>query len=562
MLQIRFPDFLYAIGAKQNVKCPAQSRAQCGANGISLRGRLNGPFGGHPKKRSGRQVSGSVFDQSPGGDSRSVMPAWGDRGAKGLAMRQLTGLDAAFLAIDSPTVYGHVGSMLLLDPPLRGGPLTLQRLTELVESRLHLAPPFRWRLVEVPFGLDQPYWIEDPHFDIEFHVRELALPAPGDSHQLATQAARLHARPLDRRRPLWEMYLIHGLEGGRQAMYTKVHHAAIDGVSGNDLLVALLDTSPEPGEAATVDRWRPDAEPGGLQLLARSALSATLRPIRLVRLSAELMRSLPALATSPTRPRLPVIDRLLSRRGGDVVLSAPPLVAPHTPFNKTVGPHRRWAFGSLALEEVKEIKNAGAVTVNDVVLALSAGALRTWLREHDALPTGPLLAAVPVSIRTEQEKTTQGNRVSSVIVPLPTHVSDPGERLRAVHEAMRVAKKQFDAMPADLLTDIAQFSMPALANQASRLAHRLRLLERIPPFNLFISNVPGPTVDLYLCGARLDAVYPLSAIADGQGLNITVLGSRGKLNFGILADRELVPDVEAVMDALVDELALLRKAVS
>ncbi|MFZ0833685.1 MAG: wax ester/triacylglycerol synthase family O-acyltransferase [Mycobacterium sp.] len=477
-------------------------------------------------------------------------------------MRQLTGLDAAFLAIDSPTVYGHVGSMSVLDPSTASRALTLKRLTELVASRLHLAPPFRWRLAEVPFGLDQPYWIEDPQFDIGFHVRELALPPPGDDSQLAAQAVRLHARPLDRRRPLWEMYLIHGLEGGRQAVYAKIHHAAIDGVSGNDLLVSLLDTSAEPGPTATAPPWRPDTEPSAVQLLARSALSATRQPLRFARVSAELLRSLPALAKSPARPRLPVVDRVLPHGSHEAVLDAPPLVAPHTPFNKTVGPHRRWAFGTLPLPEVKEIKNAAAVTVNDVVLALCAGALRNWLSRHDALPTGPLLVAVPVSIRTEQEKAAEGNRVSSVIVPLPTQLSDPGERLQSVHEAMRAAKEQFDAMPADLLTDIAQFSMPALANQASRLAHRLRLLERVPPFNLFISNVPGPTVDLYMCGARLEAAYPLSAIADGQGLNITVLGSRGKLNFGILADRELVPDVELIMSSLVDELALLRTAVN
>src|SRR6516165_9408542 len=172
----------------------------------------------------------------------------------GGAMQQLTGLDAAFLALDSATAYGHVGSVSVLDPPAGGQALSLERLTELIESRLHLVPPFRRRLVEVPFGLDQPYWIEDPDFDIEFHVRELALPAPGDDRQLAVQAARLHARPLDRRRPLWETYLIHGLEGGRQALYTKVHHAAIDGVSGNDLLAALMDTSPQPPEADETDR--------------------------------------------------------------------------------------------------------------------------------------------------------------------------------------------------------------------------------------------------------------------------------------------------------------------
>ena len=177
-------------------------------------------------------------------------------------MQQLSGLDAAFLTLDSPTAYGHVGSVCILDPPQGGEALTLDRLTELVESRLHLVPPFRRRLAEVPLGLDQPYWIEDPDFDIEFHVRELALPAPGDDQQLATQAARLHARPLDRRRPLWELYLIQGLEGGRYALYTKVHHAAIDGVSGNDLLVALLDVSPQPGDVGEPPPWRPEAEPG------------------------------------------------------------------------------------------------------------------------------------------------------------------------------------------------------------------------------------------------------------------------------------------------------------
>jgi len=475
-------------------------------------------------------------------------------------MQQLTGLDAAFLALDSPTAYGHVGSVSILDPPEDGEVLTLERLTELIESRLQLVPPFRRRLVEVPFGLDQPYWIEDPDFDIEFHVRELALPAPGDDRQLAVQAARLHARPLDRRRPLWETYLIHGLHGGRQAVYVKVHHAAIDGVSGNDLLAALMDTSPQPREAGEPDTWRPEAAPGAAQLLARSAVSLAINPVRAARVSAGIVRSLPALVSSPARPWLPLIDRFVLRRGRGVVLSAPPLIAPATPFNKNIGPHRRWAFTSVALAEVKAIKNAAGVSVNDVVMALCAGALRTWLQKHGALPEEPLVAAVPVSIRTEEQKGTHGNRVSAVITPLPTHLADPADRLNAVHEAMRAAKEQHNALPAELLTDIAQFSMPALANQASRLATRLRLLERVPPFNLIISNVPGPTVDLYLCGARLDGVYPLSAIADGQGLNLTVLGSNGKLNFGALADRELVPDVDLIVDALKDEIAALSAA--
>ena len=348
--------------------------------------------------------------------------------------------------------------------------------------------------------------------------------APGDDRQLAVQAARLHARPLDRRRPLWETYLIHGLQRGRQAVYVKVHHAAIDGVSGNDLLAALMDTSPEPRDVGEPPAWRPQVEPGAVQLLARSAASRATKPVRAARVSAGIVRSLPALVSSPARPWLPLIDRFLLRRDRGVVLSAPPLIAPATPFNKNIGPHRRWAFTSIPLADVKSIKNAAGVTVNDVVMALCAGALRVWLQKHDALPEGPLVAAVPVSIRTEEQKGTHGNRVSAVITPLPTHLADPAGRLAAVHEAMGAAKDQHNALPADLLTDIAQFSMPALANQANRLATRLRLLQRIPPFNLIISNVPGPTVDLYLGGARLEGVYPLSAIADGQGLNLTGLG--------------------------------------
>ena len=475
-------------------------------------------------------------------------------------MQQLTGLDAAFLALDSPTAYGHVGSVSILRPPAGGEGLTLDRLTGLIESRLPLVPLFRRRLVEVPFGLDQQYWIEDPDFDIEFHVRGLALPAPGDDHQLAVQAARLHARPLDRRRPLWETYLIHGLQRGRQAIYVKVHHAAIDGVSGNDLLAALMDTSPVPREEDEPDTWHPEAAPGAAQLLARSAVSLATNPIRAARVSADIVRSLPTLVSSPARPWLPFIDRFLLRRNRGVLLSAPPLIAPATPFNKNIGPHRRWSFTRIELAEVKAVKNAASVTVNDVVMALCAGALRTWLQKHDALPEGPLVAAVPVSIRTEEQKGTHGNRVSSVIASLPTHLADPAARLAAVHEAIRAAKEQHDALPAELLTDIAQFSMPALANQANRLATRLRLVERVPPFNLIISNVPGPTVDLYLAGAHLDGVYPLSAIADGQGLNLTVLGSNGKLNFGALADRDLVPDVDLIIDALKDEIGELSAA--
>jgi diacylglycerol O-acyltransferase len=452
-------------------------------------------------------------------------------------VQQLTGLDAAFLAMETSSVYGHVGSVCVLDPSTAPEPLTLERL-------------------------QQPYWIEDPDFDIEFHVRELALPAPGDDRQLADQAARLHARPLDRRRPLWELYLISGLSGGRMAVYSKVHHAAIDGVSGNDILAAVLDLTPEGRELGEIPPWECDAVPGPVPLLARSVMSLAGHPVRAAKLTAGVARSLPGLAVSPARPRIPVVDRLLPRRGASAVLSQTGLRAPRTPFNRAISPHRRWAFCTVPLADVKAVKNSAGATVNDVVMALCAGALRRWLADHEALPSGPLVAAVPVSVRTEAQRGTGGNRVSTMTAPLPTHVADPGERLAICHESMRTAKEQHGALPADLLSDVTQFAMPALAGQAARVAARLRLVEWLSPFNLIISNVPGPNVPLYYAGARLLAYYPLSAIADGQGLNITVMSYEDGMHFGLIADRELVPDLDRLAGYLVDELDELKKSVA
>ena len=472
-------------------------------------------------------------------------------------MQQLTGLDAAFLAMETRTVFGHVGSVCIVDPSTAPEPFTLERFTRVVESRLPLVPLLRRRLVEVPLGLDQPYWIEDPDFDIEFHVRELALPAPGNDRQLAEQAARLHARPLDRSRPLWEIYLIFGLRGGRAAIYSKVHHAAIDGVSGNDILAALLDLSPEGRTLPDPPPRRTEQQPAAVELLARSAVSLTRHPMRAARLSVDLLRSAPALVASPAWPRLPLVDRLLGRDGEEAILSRPGLRAPPTPFNRSITQHRRWSFCDLPLSEVKRVKNALGVTVNDVVMALCAGALRRWLIDHEALPDGPLIAAVPVSVRTEEQQGTHGNRVSVMLAVLPTHLADPRDRLRAVHEAMRAAKEQHEALPADLLADVTQFAMPALAGQAARMAARLRLVERASLFNVIISNVPGPNVPLYYAGAELLAYYPLSAIVDGQGLNITAMSYRDSLFFGVIACRELVPDVDRLTAYLEEELRVL-----
>ncbi len=471
-------------------------------------------------------------------------------------MRQLSGLDAAFLAMETRTVFGHVGSVCVVDPSTAPEPVTLERFTGVVESRLPLVPLLRRRLVGVPLGLDQPYWIDDAGFDIEFHVRELALPAPGSDRQLAGQAARLHARPLDRSRPLWELYLIFGLQGGRAAIYSKVHHAAIDGVSGNDILAALLDLAPSGRALPDPPPRRPERPPGAAELLARSAVSLARHPFRAARLSAGLLRSAPALAAGPAWPGLPLAARLLGR-DGEAILPPPGLRAPRTPFNRSITQHRRWGFCGLPLPEVKRVKDALGVTVNDVVLALCAGALRRWLADHDALPDGPLIAAVPVSVRTTEHKATHGNRVSVMLAVLPTQLADPRDRLRVVHQAMRAAKEQHGALPADLLADVTQFAMPALAGQAARMAARLRLVERASLFNLVVSNVPGPDVALYYAGAELLGYYPMSAVTDGQGLNITAMSYRDTLFFGVIACRELVPDVDRLTASLEEELRLL-----
>ena len=476
----------------------------------------------------------------------------------GAGVEQLTGLDAAFLAMESPNVYGHIGSVTVLEPQEGLARLDRQRLTALIACRLHLLKPFRRRLVPVPFGLDQPYWIEDPDFDLDYHVREIALPAPGDEVQLAEQAARLHSRPLDRTRPLWEVYLIHGLTGGRQAMYIKIHHAAIDGVSGGDVYATLLDTTPTAVELdAPAGEWTAETPPHPAALLARSAGTLARQPLRAARLAYGLAGSLTGLATSPARPRLPVIDDLLRR--DDVVLPGPFLRAPATPFNKPISAHRRWSFFTVELDQVKQVKNAAGATVNDVVMALVTGGLRTYLLHHDALPGEPLVAAVPVSLRTDGAGGT-GNKVSAMLAALPTHAAEPAERLRLCTQAMAAAKQQHGALPASLLSDVTAFAMPALAGQAARLAARVRLLERINPFNLFVSNVPGPNRPLYLAGARVVGYYPLSALTDGQGLNVTVCSLDGGLHFGLISDRELVPDLDLLGRAIADELPALLAA--
>jgi diacylglycerol O-acyltransferase len=472
-------------------------------------------------------------------------------------MQQLTGLDASFLALETSTSTGHVGGVCVLDPSDAPRPLDLGALTELLGQRLPLVPVMRRRLLEVPLGLDQPYWIDDPDFDLEYHVREIALPRPGSEAQLCDQVARLHARPLDRRRPLWEFYLITGLAKGRVAVYSKIHHAAIDGASGAELLTVLLDLSPDGRELPPDKPFRPASPPSRVTLAARAAARLAWRPVQTVRLAGELVRVMPTLAPAVS----PILGGLLGlNRGDGAVIPGTPGRAPATPFNRPITAHRRVAFRSIDLDRVKTVKNAFGVSVNDVVMAMSAGALRRWLIEHDALPDAPLVSMIPVSVRDDSTKGKLGNRVSAMLAVLPTHLADPAERLGVVHEATKIAKSQQASIPQGLVDNISDFAPPALVARAARVVFATGLLHRLPAFNVTISNVPGPNVPVYLGGARLLANYPVSVITDGQGLNITLVGYLGQLHFGLIACRELVPDIDRLAGYLVDELVLLEKA--
>jgi len=486
-------------------------------------------------------------------------------------MQQLSSLDAQFLHIESPTTTGHVGGLLLLDPAeAPDGDLTLERLREVLEPRLHLAPLLRQRLVSVPLGLARPYWVDDPDFDIEFHLREISLPQPGDDAQLSEQVSRIHARPLDRARPLWEMYLISGVQGGRQALYSKVHHAAIDGVSGAEILAVIVDTTVEPRlEEPPAEYWDPAPLPSPVALFQRGVEAAVRQPGETLR---TLPRALPYFADLPFVSMLPGVktasqiasslaSMAVSGTSEVEVVSRRIPVAPATPINGRITAHRRFAFGSLALDDIKTVKDAFGLTVNDVVMALCAGALRRWLLDHDGLPDQPVVVAVPVSIRTHEHEG-PGNQVSMMLAELPTHLAGPTERLAEVQESMTAAKEQFEALPATILQDLTAAIPTVWASLAARAVFRV-VAAGAPPFNLFVSNVPGPQMPLYVGGARIVGVYPASAITDFTGaLSITVFSYDGSLDVGLIACRELVPDVWNLIDYLREELGELLELVA
>lgn len=462
-------------------------------------------------------------------------------------MKPLSGLDASFLALETASSPMHVSAVCIATPSGDGPAPTFEQFRQLVADRLHLAPPWRRRMVEVPFGLHHPLWIEDPDFDLDFHVRRAALPAPGGRTELAQFAADFHATPLDRKRPLWQLAVVEGLEGGRVAIIGKTHHAAIDGVSGAEILVNLLDLSPEIQHHQPDTEWEAESVPSDVELVAYALRSLAGQPMAALRTT---------LRTAEVA--LNLINR---NRQLDVEPPPSPFDAPRTSLNTPITPHRRFVMVDISLGDVKTVKNAFGCTVNDVVVALCSGALRRHFQARHETIDADLVAMVPISVRTENEKGAMGNKVSGMLTSLATTIDDPIERLEAIVAGTRQGKEQDKAIGAEFLTDWTEFMAPAVAGLAARLYCTLWAADTMrPPFNVVISNVPGPGIPLYSCGAQLEAMYPMGPIIDGMALNITIFSYRTSIHFGLVACRESVPDIDGMGEHLQDSLDELLKA--
>ncbi len=457
-------------------------------------------------------------------------------------MQQLSGLDAAFVYIETGNMPMHVGSLAIYDPSTApGGHLGFKDILHYFEARLHTGRVFRERLAEVPLGLDHPYWIEDPDFNLEFHVRHIALPKPGDWRQLCIQTARLHARPLDTSRPLWEAWVIEGLDSvpgvppGSFALVTKFHHAAVDGISASDIAAAFHDVSPVATVSPPAEPWRPDRIPSAIELLSRSAVNTVRQPLALTKFAA---RSLPAAAK--------LAKRLATREVGLT------LKVPRTRFNDPVSAHRVFDARTFALEEIREIKtHVPGATVNDVVVSFCGGALRKYLESKGELPDESLVAMAPVSTRPESRRGSAGNLVTTMSLPVGSDIEDPLERLRAVHAASQRAKKLTGTIGPSVAVDAAQFLPSTTTAMLARAYARYNLASHLPPlYNTVITNVPGVQVPLYSMGSRMVASFGLGPVAHGLGLFQPVIGYNGTVTVSAISCREMMPDPSFYCDCL------------
>ncbi len=452
---------------------------------------------------------------------------------------RLTGLDSSFLHLEGDATHMHVAGCMVF----HGQAPAYDELVDQILSRLHLVPRYRQRLAFVPLNQGRPVWVDDPHFNVAFHVRHTALPSPGGEDQLKRLCGRIFSQALDRSRPLWEIWLVEGLAEDRFALLSKTHHALVDGISGVDIATVLFDASPDPVPVAPPDHeWIPRPLPTGAQLLAEALLERATIPT-------EIARGVRATLRGPQQ----VASRIGRAVGGIGALArVATAIAPDSPLNVRIGPHRRftWVRGDLA--QFKAVKNALGGTVNDVVLASVAGALRGYLQIHGEVGEDTVLRAmVPVSVRADVERGALGNRVAAMWAPLPIGLEDPVQRLLTISREMDGIKDSGQAVGAQVLTELTGFAPPTILAQAARLQARQRM------FNLVVTNVPGPQMPLYLLGRQLEGMFPMVPLAANQALGIAIMSYNGQLNFGLNADYDALPDLEALADELrasIDEL--------
>jgi WS/DGAT/MGAT family acyltransferase len=454
---------------------------------------------------------------------------------------RLTSIDASFLTNESSASHMHVGAVMIFEGP----PPKYEDFVEHVRSRLHLVPRFRQKLAFPPIETGRPFWVDDPNFNLEYHVRHSALPEPGSEEQLRNIAGRLFSQQLDRSKPLWEVWLIQGLERKRFAIITKTHHALVDGVSGVDIATVLFDVKPVPELTESDDGWVPHPVPSRAVLAAKGMEGAATLPLKLAR---RMTRA----ATHP-RPAMHRAREAVEGIGEIAWAFADP--APETPLNVEIGSHRRYTWVRCELEDFKAIKNALGGTVNDVVLTVVSGALRAWLEERGVKTEGlELRAQVPVSTRAQDEHGKLGNRISTMRGPLPVYVEDPVQRLQIVREAMEGLKQSKQALGAEVITRFNDFAPPTLLAQASRINFSTRL------FNLIVTNVPGPQIPLYVLGRELQDCFPVAFLPPNQALAVAIMSYNGGIDFGLLADFDSMEDVEFIAEAISDSLAELLEA--
>jgi diacylglycerol O-acyltransferase len=468
-------------------------------------------------------------------------------------MQPMEGLDAAFLSLETPTTPLHVGIVLILDAPegtrsLFSPSTRFAQIRRVISQRLHLVPPLRQRALRVPLGLHHPVWVDDPDFELDDHLSRASVPSPGGRAEIDAFVASVMSRPLDPDRPLWEMYVVEGLDSGRTALIAKVHHAILDGVSGASILPAFLDLTPRSRVAPlSPERWDPQPLPGSAQMLRYAATSL---PHQSARVFSALDSGVEVVAD------LGQHNRELATRGE----SSPPgfFSSPRTSMNGAVSNRKRFSTLTIPLDDAKLVRRAFGGTVNDVILAGVAGGLSRLLAGRGEVPDKPLVAMVPVSTRSEGDVEGLGNQISAMLVSLATDVDDPVLRLQAIARSTRVAKEQEKLHRGRLLGELAQIAAPGLVSRVARAVAGTKLFDRVrPPFNVMVSGVRGPDFPLFCAGSRVDSMYPVGPIAEGVGLNVTIFSYLDQLQFGLQACRRLLPELDDLAVLIDDALGEL-----